>query len=243
MTNTTDYGFRVTIPNSVKLGHVSKWGPSGIDRIPYFILTKNVAEPKMIPFVRVVKQKDHVVWPQRETFINDASKLFDFILRYVQQYWSNNGKLFVFTAPSKSKFNTTFVDRTTAGLGGVQTIHGAFKKNEEKDILINPHSFRTEWSRRYIGEAHRMLLKLKDSEKEASTASIGRIGFRRYFHNFYGIQNEEVLKQIENHLVVVFDDSMGEGNTTRDLYSLLKKFNPKEIMFVALAYDRSQDKE
>jgi hypothetical protein len=237
------YGFQIELPRKLKVGYVTYWGEANTLKIPSVVLTKNLHEERMVNFVRAVKQKDTVIWPQRLLYINDVSKKLGGVIRWAKNEYKN---LTILGAPSKSGLNLEVVTKGVAysGVSSEVKVGFPFKKNKEKDVYLNHNAFTTAHSRQFIPEAEQMLRRISCSDKEASTQSIGRMGFRRYFSGIYGVEDEKFLKENLSDYNIVFDDSLGEGNTIRDLFSIIQKYKPNsEVILVALAFDRQQDKK
>lgn len=238
-------GRAIKVNSSDKINYTSttryKSDGNGVVNLKCGVLIENLGEPEMIPVIRALKGKDDCYWPQKDEVKRQLAQ-------EVGKYIISNNIEAVVCCVSKSPLLKEVMDLVKymfPQLNNLVVIF-PFKKNLECDIKLNEFqvkfSSRNELNeRRNFLEARNILKKLSTSKREASTSSIGRIGYRRYFYNFYGVQNELLFSRIKGFKTLFLDDSRGEWNTIFDCVPIIENHCGKQVDVLVFALDRADN--
>lgn len=214
---------------------------SGTRKFECRVLIENVGELEMIPVIRELKNKDCGYWPEKEM----VKKI---LIQKTGEYIIAENIEAVVCPSSKSnllKETMCGVKDTFPQLEKLVVVF-PFKKNLEREIKLNEYQLQSpsgdNQTEKNAVEAKKILRRLSSSNLEASTSSIGMVGCRRYFYNFYGIENEDVFDQIKGLKCLFLDDSRGEWNTIVDCVPMVESRSGNSVNVLVFALDRDENK-
>lgn len=158
-------------------------------------------------------------------FLNRTSLMFYNVLK-------NKNIDYIITPPSGSELVMNFANKLANRLSGCRVLSGVVLKNTS-GIKID----KEELSKVKNYETKNKILSLYDKVKENPNVRLHKDfkipGYRRYFKDFYTI-NQDFVNKIKDKNLLVLDDYLVAGTTFDDIILNLNKFEPKNILAGAI---------
>jgi len=159
---------------------------------------------------------------------------------------SKSTNLSIVPMPSKSQLNNLIIQRIQRKFKNILS-YDLFKKAITDDVVLNMDKINNEmWARTNKEKIVRYFNSMKKANQgNPYEVKFVNTGFRRYITNFLIFKDDpskKIFKDLINGNILFVDDTIGNGNTLKDMIRLIRscEFYPELILCYAFLNDFSK---